>query len=57
MEQEVFVEMINVEFMTDTLHPEHGEVKKGDVRKVTRDYMLHYQKLGLAKPTTRGVTK
>lgn len=54
---EEFVETANVEFLVDTVHPDYGDVKKGEVLTVERSYMLHYRNLGVARPTNKAVTR
>jgi len=54
---EEFVETANVEFLVDTVHPEYGDVKKGEILTVERSYMLHYRNLGVARPTNKAVTR
>lgn len=43
--------MARVKFLIDTVHPFYGEVKKGEVLKVTREYLDEYEKLGTGEET------
>lgn len=43
--------MPRVRFMVDTVHPDHGYVSEGEVLIVSRDYVLEYEKLNIAKET------
>lgn len=49
--------MARVRFLKDTVHPDHGEVKKGEVLLVERAYVRDYEALGLAEETDDDVTE
>lgn len=48
--------MARVKFLKDTIHPDHGEVKKGEVLIVDRAYVRDYEELGIAHETDDDVT-
>lgn len=41
--------MPRVKFLRDTVHPDYGEVKKGEVLAVERAYIEDYEELGIAE--------
>jgi hypothetical protein len=41
--------MVRVKFLKNTVHPDYGEVRKGDVLEVSQAYLQHYEAVGLAK--------
>ena len=43
--------MARVKFKVDTIHPFYGAVKKGEVLKVTYEYLRDYEKLGVGEET------
>jgi len=45
-----------VKFLQDTVHPDLGEVKKGEVHRVDREYVAHYERLGIAEETDDDLT-
>lgn len=49
--------MPKVKFTVDTVHPDYGEVKKGEVLLVSRDYLRDYEELGTAKEIDDDDTK
>ena len=46
-----------VRFLRDTVHPDYGEVKRGEVLAVDRAYVLEYSKLRIAEETDDGITR
>ena len=40
-----------VKFLRDTIHPEYGNVEKGEVLRVLRAYLDDYEELGIAEET------
>lgn len=51
------IEMVNVKFLMDTVHPDYGDIKEGEILRVERPYMIHYEKLGIAEYTEKPVTR
>jgi hypothetical protein len=49
--------MPRVRFLKDTVHPDHGHVKKGEVLLVDRIYVRDYERLGIAEETDDDVTE
>lgn len=49
--------MARVKFLQDTVHPDHGAVKKGEILVVDRDYVRDYEELGIAEETDDDATK
>lgn len=49
--------MPRVRFLKDTMHPDHGHVKKGEVLLVDRAYVRDYEALGIAEETDDDVTE
>ena len=49
--------MPRVKFLVDTVHPDHGEIKKGEVLIVDRAYVDEYEKLEIAEETEDNVTR
>jgi hypothetical protein len=49
--------MPRVRFLKDTVHPDHGRVKKGEVLLVDRAYVRDYEQLGIAEETDDDVTE
>jgi len=46
-----------VKFLIDTVHPDYGEVKAGEVLRVQRDYLDDYEELGIAEDTDDELTR
>jgi hypothetical protein len=40
-----------VKFLRDTVHPDYGQIEKGEVLRVRRDYLDDYEELGIAEET------
>jgi hypothetical protein len=49
--------MPRVKFNLDTVHPDLGEVKAGEVHSVERAYLDDYERLGIADETDEALTK
>jgi len=49
--------MVSAKFMVDTAHPLYGEIEKGEVLSVTREYLDHYITLGVAVETDEELSR
>jgi hypothetical protein len=46
-----------VRFLKDTVHPDYGQVKEGEVLEVDRPYVRQYEELGIAEETRERPTR
>lgn len=49
--------MARVKFLKDARHPDYGEIKKGEVLEVSRDYLRDYEAAGLAEESNDKVSR
>jgi hypothetical protein len=49
--------MARVKFLVDTVHPDYGQVEKGEVLKVDRAYLDEYEKLGIGEESDDDYTR
>lgn len=49
--------MARVEILKNTVHPFYGEVKKGEVLKMSAEYLRDYEKAGLGKESDDEYTR